>query len=78
MAVVPGYYLVCYNLTTKITYSVYAVVPGYYLVCYNSEKSGENPRPAVVPGYYLVCYNEIYRPDVIVFRCSSRLLLGML
>ena len=34
-AVVPGYYLVCYN-RTKVQWEVFkAVVPGYYLVCYN-------------------------------------------
>ena len=35
-AVVPGYYLVCYN-TLELTDTVAeAVVPGYYLVCYNN------------------------------------------
>ena len=34
-AVVPGYYLVCYNGCDNITLYVTAVVPGYYLVCYN-------------------------------------------
>ncbi len=37
-AVVPGYYLVCYNgepLNISVTV---AVVPGYYLVCYNRER----------------------------------------
>ena len=34
-AVVPGYYLVCYNLAGLNTGGVQAVVPGYYLVCYN-------------------------------------------
>ena len=34
-AVVPGYYLVCYNGNMKIGIGVQAVVPGYYLVCYN-------------------------------------------
>ena len=34
-AVVPGYYLVCYNVSAQ-TYPLRpAVVPGYYLVCYN-------------------------------------------
>ena len=37
-AVVPGYYLVCYN-TELLSGSVHAaVVPGYYLVCYNRER----------------------------------------
>ena len=35
MAVVPGYYLVCYNLFSKSFTQRNAVVPGYYLVCYN-------------------------------------------
>ncbi len=35
MAVVPGYYLVCYNAERKYIYGGCAVVPGYYLVCYN-------------------------------------------
>ena len=34
-AVVPGYYLVCYNLVPFAVNCVIAVVPGYYLVCYN-------------------------------------------
>ena len=34
-AVVPGYYLVCYNYTSLRTFGKTAVVPGYYLVCYN-------------------------------------------
>ena len=34
-AVVPGYYLVCYNITHPISPHSWAVVPGYYLVCYN-------------------------------------------
>ena len=34
-AVVPGYYLVCYNIRSLTFVSVLAVVPGYYLVCYN-------------------------------------------
>ena len=37
LAVVPGYYLVCYNRDTKELNLVCAVVPGYYLVCYNGE-----------------------------------------
>ena len=35
MAVVPGYYLVCYNMIIAYPESPMAVVPGYYLVCYN-------------------------------------------
>ncbi len=35
MAVVPGYYLVCYNCRRTETPWQIAVVPGYYLVCYN-------------------------------------------
>ena len=35
-AVVPGYYLVCYNLYDCNYIAFQAVVPGYYLVCYNS------------------------------------------
>ena len=35
-AVVPGYYLVCYNLEEVKLIALAAVVPGYYLVCYNS------------------------------------------
>ena len=35
MAVVPGYYLVCYNTGGVMTLRDSAVVPGYYLVCYN-------------------------------------------
>ena len=57
-AVVPGYYLVCYNTSWKRKCSRVAVVPGYYLVCYNFTLSGLRPHPAVVPGYYLVCYNR--------------------
>ena len=34
-AVVPGYYLVCYNLEKSLEQAAAAVVPGYYLVCYN-------------------------------------------
>ena len=34
-AVVPGYYLVCYNRQSLPVLSFLAVVPGYYLVCYN-------------------------------------------
>ena len=35
VAVVPGYYLVCYNQENSISINDLAVVPGYYLVCYN-------------------------------------------
>jgi hypothetical protein len=35
MAVVPGYYLVCYNVKSTADSASSAVVPGYYLVCYN-------------------------------------------
>ena len=35
LAVVPGYYLVCYNSALDISVYISAVVPGYYLVCYN-------------------------------------------
>ena len=34
-AVVPGYYLVCYNYVMLKKNEILAVVPGYYLVCYN-------------------------------------------
>ena len=34
-AVVPGYYLVCYNRQFRERDTRFAVVPGYYLVCYN-------------------------------------------
>ena len=37
MAVVPGYYLVCYNFILLLIVARTAVVPGYYLVCYNQE-----------------------------------------
>ncbi len=37
-AVVPGYYLVCYNLDGGSFGASIAVVPGYYLVCYNPVK----------------------------------------
>ena len=57
-AVVPGYYLVCYNLGEELISTSYAVVPGYYLVCYNPGKAFLRFSLAVVPGYYLVCYNE--------------------
>ena len=56
-AVVPGYYLVCYNDGEFWDHDVAAVVPGYYLVCYNRGVRRFCIRYAVVPGYYLVCYN---------------------
>ena len=37
-AVVPGYYLVCYNINARREAERTAVVPGYYLVCYNRER----------------------------------------
>ena len=44
-AVVPGYYLVCYNDTIVDIGDLSAVVPGYYLVCYNRErKTLHNPN----------------------------------
>ena len=44
-AVVPGYYLVCYNERGEMTLQEVAVVPGYYLVCYNRErKTLHNPN----------------------------------
>ena len=43
-AVVPGYYLVCYNQDAVDEYNVEAVVPGYYLVCYNG-----NGKPCIIP-----------------------------
>ena len=36
-AVVPGYYLVCYNSNEMPLFIHEAVVPGYYLVCYNNQ-----------------------------------------
>ena len=57
-AVVPGYYLVCYNRVPFAVNCVIAVVPGYYLVCYNIVISSSAFGFAVVPGYYLVCYNR--------------------
>ena len=57
VAVVPGYYLVCYNDFITNALILDAVVPGYYLVCYNSVEIKESSKEAVVPGYYLVCYN---------------------
>ena len=58
LAVVPGYYLVCYNLGACVVSCLRAVVPGYYLVCYNSQVLNRALIQAVVPGYYLVCYNR--------------------
>ena len=56
-AVVPGYYLVCYNFNASDYQPNEAVVPGYYLVCYNNNELRTVMYSAVVPGYYLVCYN---------------------
>ena len=58
MAVVPGYYLVCYNIQYSHWDGTSAVVPGYYLVCYNVPVARTVSPAAVVPGYYLVCYNR--------------------
>ena len=41
-AVVPGYYLVCYNKRKSMNIRYFAVVPGYYLVCYNFRNSMRN------------------------------------
>ena len=41
MAVVPGYYLVCYNERGDNMAAKAAVVPGYYLVCYNLTRNQE-------------------------------------
>ena len=43
-AVVPGYYLVCYNNVARMDAINNAVVPGYYLVCYNG-----NGKPCIIP-----------------------------
>ena len=43
-AVVPGYYLVCYNVQIDVQGDSDAVVPGYYLVCYNG-----NGKPCIIP-----------------------------
>ena len=64
-AVVPGYYLVCYNYIGLITSTLAAVVPGYYLVCYNFTNRKKGVILAVVPGYYLVCYNGNGKPCII-------------
>ena len=42
--VVPGYYLVCYNIAKNVRNDAGVVVPGYYLVCYNgsSDKNDVN------------------------------------
>ncbi len=61
VAVVPGYYLVCYNRPPKAMRINVAVVPGYYLVCYNISPFPVSSHSAVVPGYYLVCYNRRVR-----------------
>ena len=58
IAVVPGYYLVCYNTGSWFSLQSFAVVPGYYLVCYNDTDNSTGELEAVVPGYYLVCYNR--------------------
>mgnify|MGYP007101502692 FL=1 len=57
VAVVPGYYLVCYNYCTFIAYHTIAVAVSYTQVCYNHPANNHYPALAVVPGYYLVCYN---------------------
>ena len=62
VAVVPGYYLVCYNPLVSKAVTCTAVVPGYYLVCYNQSISDAFNEGAVVPGYYLVCYNHRLQP----------------
>ena len=64
-AVVPGYYLVCYNFELVIYLAEDAVVPGYYLVCYNRVLEQGHRGNAVVPGYYLVCYNGNGKPCII-------------
>ena len=56
--VVPGYYLVCYNMMIDYQFDGSVVVPGYYLVCYNAEPPETVLTSVVVPGYYLVCYNR--------------------
>ena len=43
LAVVPGYYLVCYNIEDEQEREAKAVVPGYYLVCYNG-----NGEPCII------------------------------
>ena len=60
LAVVPGYYLVCYNEYIIRQCNLVAVVPGYYLVCYNTIIFLFIELSAVVPGYYLGCYNPVY------------------
>ena len=64
-AVVPGYYLVCYNNVRLQLCLGTAVVPGYYLVCYNRPPKAMRINVAVVPGYYLVCYNGNGEPCII-------------
>ena len=76
--VVPGYYLVCYNLKNLKKKSECVVVPGYYLVCYNQVTDPTRITAVVVPGYYLVCYNKMGKILTVQDCCSSRLLLGML
>ena len=44
IAVVPGYYLVCYNFIWSFAVRNFAVVPGYYLVCYNRGFHQESPE----------------------------------
>ena len=51
-AVVPGYYLVCYNALQIIKKLEAAVVPGYYLVCYNRERRTLH-NPSDYAGFYL-------------------------
>ena len=43
-AVVPGYYLVCYNASSCALSANIAVVPGYYLVCYNTAIVLQHPQ----------------------------------
>ena len=51
-AVVPGYYLVCYNKVENALLKSAAVVPGYYLVCYNRERRTLH-NPSDYAGFYL-------------------------
>ena len=74
-AVVPGYYLVCYNSVQTQLLHWYAVVPGYYLVCYNVYTLDSFTSFAVVPGYYLVCYNRERRRACEKTRVFSFVLL---
>ena len=75
--VVPGYYLVWYNIFWSMNSSVSVVVPGYYLVWYNIKILKVESQSVVVPGYYLVWYNQVTRHKLITHSRSSRLLLGM-